>query len=263
MMDLELRGHAAIVQGASAGIGLGIARALAQEGVDVLLVARTPDKLRAAADELRALGTARVDWRAMDSADVDHQHHLVEHIMERYGRLDIVVANSGGPKPGAFNALLPEDWRAAAELLVVGPVALLQAALPRLRESPAPRFLIVTSISTRQPVEGLTLSNVFRPGIVGLVKTLASELGNSGLRIHSLAPGLTETARLDGLMAKRAAARGVDEATVRADAIAGIPAGRLGRATDIGALAAFLASPLADYLTGQNWLVDGGMVKSL
>ncbi|MBI5155463.1 SDR family oxidoreductase [Candidatus Poribacteria bacterium] len=262
-MDLGLMGHAAIVQGASKGIGLGIARALAQEGCDVLLTARGEDALRHAAEAITRETGRRALWQAGDSADLAAADKLVARAECAFGRLDILVANSGGPPPGRFVDLSPEQWAAAANLILTAPCMLLKRALPLLEKSPAPRFFIVTSSSTREPVMGLTLSNTFRPGVTGLIKTLAQELAPQRVCCHSLAPGRIDTDRLGHVIENQAKQLGKTPDEVRKAMIASIPAGRLGEPADLGSVAAFLASPRAGYLTGLNILVDGGLIKTI
>jgi len=262
-MDLGIAGHVAIVQGATKGIGRGIAEALAAEGVDLLLTARTAEALDATAKEIAAKSGRRVAWEAADSADLGAIARIVERAKKEFGRVDIVVCNSGGPSPGGVFDLTPEQWRAANELLYLSPVTLLKEAMPLLEKSPAPRFFVVTSSSTREPVMGLTLSNTFRPGVAGLIKTLAQELAPKRVRCHCLSPGRIDTERLAKVFAVQAQKRGVDASEVREASIASIPAGRIGNPADMGAVAAFLSSPKADYLTGMNWLIDGGLVKTI
>lgn len=262
-MDLELKGRVAIVQGASKGIGLGIADALAAEGCRLVLAARGEGPLLAAQEDLARRHRVEVASCVADSADPATAHRLADLARRTFGRLDIVVANSGGPPPGGFEELGTEQWRAAFELVLLAPVELLRAAVPLLRQSDAPRFLVVTSSSTREPVQGLTLSNTFRPGIVGLVKTLSAEMGPWGLRVHSLAPGRIDTDRLGAVIDRQAEMGGVPADEVRAGMLGTIPAGRLGTPADLGSAAAFLCSTRADYLNGLNLLVDGGLVKSL
>lgn len=262
-MNLGLQGHVAIVQGASKGIGRGIAQVLAEEGCDLVLCARTAGPLEAAASEIAAATGRRAVAFPADSADPAQAAAAVDLAERTFGRVDILVCNSGGPPAGGIRDLRPEQWIAAAGLLLAGPVALLQAALPLLQKSPAPRFFVVTSSSTRQPVAGLTLSNTFRPGIVGLVKTMAEELAADRVRCHSIAPGRIDTDRLAHLIRVQSEKFGRTEEEIRAGMIASIPAGRLGDGRDLGNLVAFLASEKADYLTGGNWMVDGGLVKSL
>jgi 3-oxoacyl-[acyl-carrier protein] reductase len=253
----------AIVQGASKGIGRGIAEALAAEGCDLLLTARSAEPLREAAEAITCASGRRVFTAAADSADLAALEAQVRQVEREFGRLDIIVCNSGGPPPGAAMDLKPEQWAAAAQLLLTSPVTLLRHALPLLRKSPAPRFFIVTSSSTKQPVPGLTLSNVYRPGVTGLIKTLADELGADRIRCHSIAPGRFDTDRLGHVIKIQAEKGRKSEQEVVEAMKASIPAGRLGEPREIGDLVAFLASERADYLTGANWLVDGGLVKSI
>lgn len=262
-MELQIKGHAAIVQGASKGIGRGIGEALAREGCDLLLTARTGEALEATAAEIAEAHGVRVLHDPADSGELDDNARLVERVREEFGRLDILVCNSGGPPPGGAMELDAEAWRNAAELLVVAPVDLLRRAMPLMEGSPAPRFFVVTSSSTREPVNGLALSNTFRPGLVGLVKTLASELASRRVRCHAISPGRIDTDRLDAVIAMQAKRANVKPEQIRGAMLAAIPAGRFGEPADLGALVAFLASPVADYLTGGNWLVDGGLIKAL
>lgn len=262
-MDLQLKHHVALVQGASKGIGRGIAEALAAEGMDVFLTARTEAPLKQAAAEIAEKHGVRVEYMAQDSGEIEAIPKLISAVENQFSRLDVVVCNSGGPRAGDLDVLSAEDWAAAARLLVTGPTELLRAALPLLKQSPAPRFFFVTSASTVEPAPGLTLSNVFRPGIVGLVKCIAQQYAAAGLRCHSLAPGRIDTDRLEAVFTAQAAKRGVEKSLVKEQALASIPVGRFGVPADLGSLAAFLCSKQADYLTGQNWLVDGGFIKSL
>lgn len=262
-MDLHLKGHTAIIQGASKGIGRGIAEALAAEGCNVMITARTAETLATAGREIAARHGVRVETMALDSADLGAMPGLVNKTTAAFGRLDIVVANSGGPPPGGFRDLTMEQWRGASDLVLLSPVALLHAALPHLEKSPAPRFMVVTSSSTREPVVGLTLSNALRPGIVGLIKTLALELGAQGICCHSLAPGRIDTDRLAAVIQRQATIGNKSTDDVRAAMLGSIPLGRLGTTADFGNVAAFLASPRAGYLTGLNLLIDGGLIKSM
>ena len=262
-MNLELRNHVAIVQGGSKGIGRGIAEALAAEGCDVVLTARTRETLDTAADEIALKSGRRTHAVVNDSASIAGIPSLLDAVREKFGRLDIIVCNSGGPPAGRFKDLSDAQWREAADLLVVSPVALLRAALPMLEKSPAPRFFVVTSSTAKTPTPGLTLSNVYRPAVVGLVKTLTEEFAGTELCCHSIAPGRFDTERLAHLIDIRAEESGRPREEVIAGITGSIPARRLGEPIEIGRLVAFLASPLAGYLRGGNWLVDGGLVRAI
>lgn len=260
-MDLNIKNHVAIVQGASKGIGRGIALSLAEEGCDVIITGRHQETLDVAAKEIAgASGRDAVPY-VLDSAKTDQMEALAKFAADEFGRLDIIVCNSGGPPAGTAKDLSAQQWRDAAELLLIAPVTLLNAALPYLRKSKAPRFFVVTSSSTRQPVAGLTLSNTLRPGVMGLVRSLSDELAEERVRCHSIAPGRFDTDRLGHVINMQAEKAGKTPDEIRAAMEASIPAARLGEPRDIGDLVAYLSSPRADYLTGGNWLVDGGLVK--
>ncbi len=262
-MDLMLKGHVALVQGASKGIGRGIAEALATEGCDLMLTARTEDTLLRTAREIADSTGRRVLYNVADSAYFEPQEKVLQRIEDEFGRLDIIVCNSGGPPSGTIQTLSVTQWRQAADLLIVAPVYLAKVALPLLKRSPAPRVFVITSSSTREPIDGLTLSNVFRPGVVGMIKTMATELAEEKVCCHAISPGRINTERLVNVLCMQASRSGRSPEEVRDDLLQKIPAGRLGRPDDIGHLIAYLSSPIADYLTGMNWMVDGGLVKSI
>jgi 3-oxoacyl-[acyl-carrier protein] reductase len=199
--------------------------------------------------------------QALDSSDVEAQAALVDLAKAEFGRLDILVANSGGPPPGGLKDLTPEQWRKAADLLIVGPAFLLRTALPLLKASPAPRFFVVTSSSTVTPVAGLALSNTFRPGLVGLIKSLTEELAEENVCCHSIAPGRIDTDRLATVFTMQGKKQNKSAEEMRDAALKAIPAARLGEPADLGNLVAYLSSPLASYLRGGNWLVDGGFIR--
>lgn len=262
-MNLGLKERVAIVQGATKGLGLGVAEALAAEGVNLVLTARTEADLARVAGDLAARHGVRTTWFAADSADLAAIPRLVAAAESTFGRLDILVCNSGGPAPGGVRQLTAQQWADASRLVLAAPALLLQAALPLLEKSDLQRLFIITSSSTRQPVAGLTLSNVLRPGVVGLVKTLVEELGSTPLRCHSIAPGRFDTDRLKNVIRVQAERAGKTEAAVKEAMLASIPAGRLGQPLELGQLVAFLSSPMADYLNGGNWILDGGMLRTI
>jgi len=262
-MDLQIKDHVALIQASSKGIGRGIAEALAAEGVHLVLTGRTEETLKTAASEIATSYNVKTSYFTMDSVDIKKYPKLIDKIKTEFGRLDIVLANSGGPPPGMFEDLKADQWANAFQLLMASPVELLRASIDLLEKSSSPRFFIITSSSTREPVPGLTLSNVFRPGIVALVKEISNQYANKGLRCHSLAPGRIDTDRLAAVFKMQAEKNDTIPDDIREKAIQSIPAGRIGTVNDMGSLATFLASPNADYLTGQNWLVDGGLIKSL
>lgn len=261
-MDLGLRDRVAIVAAGSKGLGRAIAGALAAEGAAVVVCARGREALDGACREIEAAGgrchgvVADVSFPADVSAVVDAAQRV-------YGRVDILVTNSGGPKAGRFDTLTPEDWDAATRVLLTSAVGFARAVLPGMRERRWGRILNVTSIAAKQPVDGLMLSNSLRAGVVAFARTLANEVAAEGITVNNLLPGYTRTERVVDLSAQMAAASGTTAAEVVARWEAEIPMRRLGEPRELAALAAFLASEPAGYITGQSIAVDGGWIRSI
>jgi len=260
-MDLNLKDKIALVAGASRGLGYAAALTLAKEGCRVAVNSRDEAKIKAAAQKIERETGAQVVGLAGDVGKPDTAEKLVEQTVQAFGGLDILITNSGGPKPGAFESLGEADWENAVSLSLMSHVRLIRAALPWLRRSSAPSVLTVTSYSVKQPIPNLALSNSVRAATVGLTKSLALELGRDGIRFNSILPGWTETERVVELMSARAAASGasVEEETRKQSAES--PLGRMGRPEEFAAAAAFLVSPAASYITGVMLTVDGGMYK--
>ena len=256
-MDLGLEGRTFVVGGGSRGLGRAVAEELVREGASVLLVARDADALAVAASELGD----RAATCAVDVAQPDAAERVAAAARDTLGeRLDGVLVNHGGPKAGNALDLSDDDWRRAFELVVGGPVRLLRALVPALGEGASVVF--VTSSTIREPMPGLDTSNVLRPGIAALVKSLARQLGPL-VRVNSVAPGRIETDRARSLAESRAAAAriGADEQIAR-DA-ATIPLARYGEPPELARVAAFLLSPAASYVSGENVLVDGGFISAV
>jgi 3-oxoacyl-[acyl-carrier protein] reductase len=247
-VDLGLEGRTAIVCGASAGIGLGIAEALADEGANVSMLARRRDVLEPEAERLGAL-PVRGDVTVPGDLE-----RLVAMTVEAFGGVDIVVNNSGGPPRMGVLAIDEETIEATVQLLLVSAVRLTALSLPHLERSPAGRVVNVTSSSVKEPVDNLALSNSVRPGVVGWSKSLARELGPKGITVNCIAPGRIDTDRMRELYG--------DEGPTEAD-LATIPLRRLGTPREIGALVAFLASDRASYISGATIPVDGALTRSL
>ena len=262
-MELGLQDRVAIVGGASAGIGLGIARSLAAEGAKVAMLARTPDALTDAAS---AVASATGGTALPIPADLDVPEQIeaaVAAVVERLGAIDIVVNNSGGPPPGRFDDLDESHWELAFNRSLMSAVRLTRAALPRLRASTQGRVISVTSTSIKQPIPGLLLSNSLRSAVAGWSKTLADELGPSNITVNVVCPGRVDTDRLTQLHEAWAARDGLRIEEVREREAAKVPLGRFAEPAEIANAVVFLASAAAGYITGTVIQVDGGLVRGL
>ncbi|HEX2865011.1 MAG TPA: SDR family oxidoreductase [Deinococcales bacterium] len=260
-MNLGLEGKRALVTAASAGLGYATALELAREGARVALCSREPDHAQAAADKIRQETGREVLAFAADVASLESLEALFAQAVPALGGLDALVCNAGGPPPGKFEALGEEQWSRGFQLTLMSVVRSIRLALPHLGEGG--RILAFTSSSVRRPLDNLMLSNVYRPAVHGLLKTLSLELAPRGLAVNGLAPGRIETERINELDDAAAKRQGTTREEVRARSLKEIPLARLGRPEEFGRVAAFLCSPAASYVTGQMWLVDGGSVTAL
>jgi 3-oxoacyl-[acyl-carrier protein] reductase len=261
-MDLGLRDRVAIVAAGSKGLGRAIADTLAAEGAAVVMCARGRDALDAACREITATG-GRCHGVVADVSVPGDVVHVVNEAERTFGRVDILVTNSGGPRSGRFETLTPEDWDAAARVLLTSAVGFARGVLPGMRARRWGRILNVTSIAAKQPVDGLMLSNSLRAGVIAFARTLANEVAADGITVNNLLPGYTRTDRVVDLSAQVAAAGGTTPADVVARWEVEIPMRRLGEPRELAALAAFLASEQAAYITAQSIAVDGGWIRSM
>ena len=258
-MNLGLDDKVALVCGASRGLGRAIAEELAAEGASLALCSRDAEKLEAAAG---GLGPDTLAVPA-DLAVRGEPTRVVEATLERFGRLDVLVTNTGGPPAGTHDTLTPEDWDAATALLLRSTVELATAALPGMKERGWGRILAVTSVAVKQPVDNLMLSNSLRAAVTGYAKTLSREVAGQGITVNTILPGYTATERVTELNRANAEREGVDLAEVEARLVSSIPLGRLAEPEEFAALAVFLASERAGYITGGAFAVDGGWVRGL
>lgn len=258
-MDLKLTGKNALVLASSSGLGKAVAKELAAEGANVMLTSRNKDKLEAAKADIETVAKGSVDYVVADMTNPDDITNLVTQTRERYGKLNILINNSGGPKAGKFEHLTESDWQTAFDLTLFSYIRVIQAVLPDLKETKG-RILNNTSISIKQPIDGLLLSNVFRMGIQGLSKTLARDLASEGILVNTIGAGRINTDRINDLDGKRADEKDITIDQLQAQMAADIPMGRYGEPEEFGKMATFLVSYANTYVTGQTILVDGGMI---
>lgn len=262
-MDLALRGKVALVAAASRGIGRAIADELAAEGVSLVLCARGEESLRAARDAIAAASGARVLAVPADVGVPTQVAELVDHGLREFGRIDILVTNSGGPPSGDFDHLVPEMFDDAYRLLLGSVVHLTRALLPGMKQRGWGRIINIASIAAKQPVDGLMLSNSLRAAVIGFARTLANEVAPFGITVNNILPGYTRTERVDELAESTARREGTTAEAVRRRWEEQIPMRRLGEPREIAALAAFLASDRASYVTAGSIAADGGWIRAL
>ena len=262
-MNTGLNEKCAIVCAASKGLGKASALALAREGARIVMCARTAATLETAAAEIRSETGARVVPVVADvsrAADVDR---LIARSAEELGGIDILVTNTGGPRSGPFESLDDADWSGSFESLVMSVVRLSRGVIPHMRRRSGGRIIHVTSVSVKQPIDGLALSNALRAAVTGLSRTLASELAPDNILVNCVAPGYTRTGRVIELAEQAAAREGSTAAEVQRRTEEKIPLKRMGTPEEFGDIVAFLASERASYVTGVTLQVDGGFVRSL
>ena len=262
-MDLGLKGKAAAVAAASRGLGRATAHALAREGASVAMCSRDETRIRESADEIARETGASTLAVVADVARPDDCRRFVDEAAARFGRLDILVTNTGGPRPGPFDAVDDTRWEEAFRTTLANVFHLVRAAVPHMKRNRWGRIVNIASLSAKQPIDGLLLSNVFRPAIVGLAKTLANELGPHGILVNTVCPGYTRTDRLQEVTEARAKAAGTTPDKILADLARTVPLGRIAEPEEFAAVVAFLCSEPASFLTGLTLAVDGGACKGL
>ena len=262
-MDLGIRGKVALVSASSRGLGRAIAEELAAEGAGLVVCARGEEALRKTANEIRERSSVEVVEVVADVSEPTGLHRVAAAAFDKFGRVDILVTNSGGPPSGPFESFTPEMWNAAVAQLLNSAVGLARAVLPGMKERRWGRILNVTSIAVKQPVEGLMLSNSLRAAVTGFARSLANEVAPFNVTVNNLMPGYTRTDRVEQLARAAGERSGISARDAFAKWEKEIPMGRLGEPREFAALAAFLASERASYITGSSIAVDGGWIRGL
>jgi 3-oxoacyl-[acyl-carrier protein] reductase len=248
-MDLQLKDRTILVTAASRGLGFGAANALAQEEANVIICGRNEASLKEAVSKIGD----RAQYVVADVSKKDDVKSLLEYVKEHSSILDGLFVNAGGPPPGTFSKVSDEDWKRGFDLTLMSAIWLTRESLPFLMKAESPAILYSTSVSAKQPIDNLLLSNAIRPAVIGMMRTLAGEIGSEGVRVNAILPGYIYTDRVEQLMASNKEAMSSLEAQ--------IPLGRMGTPTEFGAVCAFLLSPLASYVHGALLLVDGGLYQ--
>ena len=263
-MDLRLTGKRALICGGSSGLGRAVATALVAEGVHVALLSRSADRLQAVADALNAAGPGRAVIAPADLADHEALLKAVDQAEQALGDpIEILLNNTGGPPPSGVAGLDPDLWRSQFEVMVLSIFRLTDRVLPGMRAAQWGRILNVASVSAVEPIGSLGVSNTLRASVAAWAKTLASEVAADGITVNTLLPGRIDTPRIQRLDQAAADRTGTSPEQARADSVKSIPVGRVGTPEEFGAVAAFLASPLAAYVTGSLIRVDGGSVRAV
>jgi 3-oxoacyl-[acyl-carrier protein] reductase len=262
-MNLQLDQRIALVTGASQGLGYATALQLSREGAQVAICSREQAHVSAAADAIQAETHHPVLGVVANITSAKDVKRLIDRVVDEFGGLDILVTNTGGPEPMAFEAISDDMWKTSIDEMFMSTVRLVREALAHLRQSPTPSVLTVTSLSVKQPISNLILSNTIRLSVIGLTKTLAQELGAERIRFNSILPGWTDTEHAQDLLDKRARLNQSSLEEEYAKQAASSPFGRLATPQEFANVAAFLVSPAASYLTGLMLPVDGGSYRGL
>jgi len=262
-MDLGLKNKVALVAASSQGLGRAVAEELAKEGASLIICGRQTETITKTAAELADQTGAHVLAIAADVSVRADVKRLVESGIARFGRIDILVTNAGGPPAGNFATITEEQWETATRLTLFSAIDLARAVLPGMKERRWGRILNITSIAVKQPVDNLMLSNSLRAGLTGFARTLANEVAAEGITVNNILPGYTRTERVEELAEMMAAKQGITAGDFKKKWEQEIPMGRLGEPHEFAALAAFLVSERASYITGTSIQVDGGWIRSL
>ncbi|HET6844204.1 MAG TPA: SDR family oxidoreductase [Candidatus Angelobacter sp.] len=262
-MDLGLKGRGVIVAASSEGIGLATAQSFAREGAQVAMCARTEKTLLDAAEKIRQETRAEILAQPLDVTDASAVQQFTEHAAKQFGRIDVCVTNAGGPPAKNFLSISTDEWRRAVEMNFLSVVYMARAVIPYMQRHRWGRIITITSVSVKQPVPDLIMSNAVRSAVVGLVKSLSNEFGKDGILVNNVGPGYTATERLKELAGTRALASGVSVEKIYEQWAADAPVRRVGEPREIADLIVWLASERASYVTGQTVLADGGIYHGL
>ena len=260
-METGLKGRVAIVAGASHGIGRATAAAFAQEGATLAIFSRNEKSITQAAEELRSRHKVDVYAQPLDITDSDAVNQFVQQTAAKFGRMDVCVPNAGGPPAKNFLSTTLEEWRKAIETNFMSAVVLAKAVIPHMQKNRWGRVITITSITSKQPIPDLVLSNAVRPAVMALMKSLSVEFGADNITFNNVGPGYTTTERLGSLAATRALAAGVSQQEIYEQWASDVPLKRLASPEEVADAIVWLASERASYITGQTILVDGGSYR--
>jgi 3-oxoacyl-[acyl-carrier protein] reductase len=262
-MDLGLKGRVAIVAAASKGLGRAVAEELARDGAEVAICARSAANLKNAMESIRKATGREVFAQELDVSHPEAVRDFVAAVEKRHGHVDICITNAGGPPAKKFLDISLEDWRNAVDLTLMSAVYFAREVLPLMRKRRWGRLIAITSVSVKQPIDNLLLSNSIRAGVTGLMRTLANEFGPDGITVNCVCPGYTLTERLDELIDIQAKNAGLDRDKILERLTAQVPLRRVGKPEEFAAIVAFLASERASYVNGCSIAIDGGYAKGL
>ncbi len=262
-MDLKIEGKVAVVTSCSRGLGRAVAEALAAEGVNLAICSRDKEKIAEAADYIEAVYEVEVFHDVCDVTDKAAIEAFRDKVIDHYGTCHILLTNAGGPPPGKVEDFSGADFKNAVDLNLMSTINLIYAFLPYMKNQKWGRILALTSISVKQPIPTLVLSNVSRAGVVAFMKSLANEVGSYNITANTIAPGYIMTERVKQLLEDKAKNENISYDEAMAAIRKAIPVDKIGAPVDFGALCAFLASGYASYITGETHLIDGGMYNGL
>lgn len=262
-MDLQVEGKVYLVAASSKGLGFGIARELANNGAIVCIASRTSTEIEKAADTLRKETGAIIHASVFDASNANSIQNWIIEVETAFERIDGLVVNAGGPPPGNFDDFTDDEWNASFNLTLMSAVRLIRGVLPAMRAGGGGSILTITSMSVKEPVKQLLLSNVFRSGVTSLVKSLSNELAPENIRLNNLMPGRIDTDRVKSLDKNNAEKSGIPVAEIKSKNESTIPIGRYGNIEEFGKAGAFLLSTAASYITGVSLTVDGGIMKTV